>query len=160
MRPLVKKWRRSGIRCILYLDDGIFGSSEKTRTGLARRVVRHDLQKAGFTINVEKSTLHPVQVGVWLGFIINTLDFNLSVPTEKIRKLLRMIPRNLGENTAPHSAREIAKIAGTLISMSPAIGSLTELFTGKMYRFIDMSRTWDKKHTLDAGTISELKFWQ
>ena len=30
VRPLVKKWRGSGIRCVVYLDDGIFGSSCKT----------------------------------------------------------------------------------------------------------------------------------
>ena len=99
-------------------------------------------------------------MGIWIGFIINTIDFTLSVSTEKIRKLLRMIPRDLGGNTAPISAREIAKIAGTLISMSPAIGSLTRLFTRKIYSFIDTSCTWDRNHTLDHGTISELKFWQ
>ena len=158
VRPLVKKWRGNGIRCCVYLDDGIFGSSDKTLTSLQCRIIRDDLEAAGFTINEAKSTLYPVQVAVWLGFVINTIDFTFSIPKEKIERLQLKINESLLVRKT--SARQIATIAGKIISMGPGIGALTRLFTRKMYQFIENSNNWDGKHDLDGGTVHELRFWR
>ena len=141
----------------MYIDDGIFGSASKRSTAYACLRIRSDLEAAGFVINDEKSTLYPIQVGTWLGFVINTKLFTLTIPLEKIERLQKLISNATCAPT--NTAREIAKIAGTIIAMGPAIGPLTRLFTRKMYKFIDNSRSWDGPQTLCSGTREELMFW-
>ena len=157
VRPLVKKWRGEGIRCVVYLDDGIFGSIRHKITAMQSAIVKNDLLQAGFTINEEKSILQPVQRAVWLGFIIDTTNFTFSVTEEKILKLHEKIEFTLSEKTV--SARVVAKIAGNIISMGPGIGPLTRLLTRKMYSFIDQADTWDGRQRIDEGTYNELVFW-
>ena len=57
------------------------------------------------------------------------------------------------------SARRIAKVAGTLISMGPAIGPLARLFTRRMYAFMDDAPSWDANVTFTPDLTEELKFW-
>ena len=63
------------------------------------------------------------------------------------------------ENKQRFSARSLAKIAGTIISMGPAIGPLTRMFTRKMYGKIDMSSSWDGAQAMDSEVQEELRFW-
>ena len=157
VRPLVKKWRGAGIRCVVYLDDGIFGSQWRGSTSRQACIIETDLKEAGFTINEEKSILVPVQTAVWLGFLINTIDYTFSVPQGKIERLITSITKVMRHKYG--SARDIAKIAGSIISMGPGIGQLTRLFTRKMYSFIDESSMWDEKRVFNGGIINELNFW-
>ena len=53
------------------------------------------------------------------------------------------------------SARQIASIVGSSISMGPGVGSLTQLFMRQMYGFIEQSKTWDGRLELDQGTCDE-----
>ena len=158
MRPLVKKWRSAGIRCVAYLDDGIFGSKSFSLTSQHAKTVAMDLEAAGFTINTKKSNFYPTQVGVWLGFLINIIDYTFSAPQEKVNNLMRLISEALSIGMA--SAREMARIAGTIISMGPGIGPLTRLFTRKMYGFVEDMDTWGRKQKIDVGSTEELKFWK
>ena len=157
LRPLIKKWRGEGIRSVIYIDDGIFGSKSKRDTAFACLQVREDLENAGFTINEDKSTLYPHQIGKWLGFDIDMVQYKLSIPSEKISKLRESAEAMLG--TTRTSARKVAKIAGTIIAMGPAIGPLTRLFTRRMYKFIHDSPTWDRYYTLPEAVRDEMLFW-
>lgn len=53
-RPLLTKWRKDGIRCTMYLDDGIFGSKLLETTKKHSAIIQNDLARAGLTINLEK----------------------------------------------------------------------------------------------------------
>ena len=85
MRQLVKKWRSEGIKCAMYLDDGIGGSSSATTIALVCEKMLRDLCAAGLTINFEKSNFLPMQRGTWLGFVIDTKNMMLFIPSEKNR---------------------------------------------------------------------------
>ena len=80
LRPFIKKWRGQGIRCVIYIDDGIHGSSNKKSTAYHCLTVRDDLENAGFMLNEDKTRLYPSQLGEWLGFSIDTNTFKLAVP--------------------------------------------------------------------------------
>ncbi len=157
LRPFIKKWRGQGLRSIIYIDDGIFGTLSKIGTALACLMVREDLENAGLTINEEKSNLYPVQIGDWLGFTIDTLAYRYSVPERKVSKLMKAAETAVSYTKA--SGRQISAIAGLLISMGPALGPLSRLLTRKMYAFVDQSRTWDGIHHLDMDTRQEIDFW-
>ena len=139
LRPLVEKWRSQGIRTVIYLDDGICGSPSYERTKEISITVRADLDRHGLTINLLKSVLTPTKTGKWLGFIINTSKMTFSVPPEKISILLSMI--NLALTSPFSSAKDISRIAGRIISMSPALGPISRLMTRNTYLFIESRLT-------------------
>ena len=58
------------------------------------------------------------------------------------------------------SAKKIAKIAERIISMSPAIGPTTRLFTRQMYRFISSQPEWDLPALLPSECSNEIEFWK
>ena len=155
LRPLVKRWRGFGIRSAIYLDDGIYGSTSAQNTVSHTSLITSDLDSAGLTINYPKSVLIPTQVGIWLGFVIDTVTFSFYVPEKKLHKLITLM--NDVKNTA--SARQISKVTGNLMAMKPAIGPLVQLISRKMYSFIDNSPTWDTPHTISSGVTDEIQFW-
>ena len=58
MRQLVKKWRSEGMKCVMYLDDGI-GGDKQENVNKIRNTMVFDLISSGLTINFEKSSLIP-----------------------------------------------------------------------------------------------------
>lgn len=68
--------------CFAYLDDGTSGLPERVSAIAASLVHQKDLK-----LNKGKSVLVPVQVGQWLGFIIDTVKMQFRVPPKKIAKL-------------------------------------------------------------------------
>ena len=157
LRPLVKKWRGEGVRCAVYIDDGIFGSLAKRDTAYQCLRIREDLEGAGYTLNEEKSNLYPMQVGRWLGFIIDTVNFQFRVPDDKLTGLLGLIEKEVGVKRI--TARRVSKVAGIIIAMGPGIGPLTRLFTRQMYHFIDSAFSWDGSIGLTREVREEMLFW-
>ena len=158
MRPLVRKCRGEGRKCVLYLDDGIFGGRGYSRVKRIAEAVKTDLLNAGLTINATKSNFVPTQKGMFLGFILDTTQMLFSVPTPKLEKLMQSLRTVTERPTA--TPKEISRIAGQIISMGIAIGPLTRLFTRHMYAFIESRNSWFENKTVNEGTHSELTFWK
>uniref|UniRef100_A0A7M5WT73 Reverse transcriptase domain-containing protein n=1 Tax=Clytia hemisphaerica TaxID=252671 RepID=A0A7M5WT73_9CNID len=156
MRQLVKRWRSKGIKCAMYLDDGIVGDNSYFSLIQTRDLMLNDMRSAGLTVNFEKSSLEPEKNKTWLGFIIDTENMNFEVPTPKIQKVLKLISEAL--NSEFLSARKISRIAGNLIAMAPAIGPIVYLFTKQIYKFVESSFSWDKKRLLSLNVLQELEF--
>lgn len=55
LRPLVKRWRSRGPRCLVYIDDGICAAESKEQCSAAMSNIVSDLDQAGFIFNAEKS---------------------------------------------------------------------------------------------------------
>ena len=51
MRPLVKLWQGSGIRCVVYIDDGLIAATGSQDSNF----IKESLLQAGLVVNVEKS---------------------------------------------------------------------------------------------------------
>ena len=158
LRPLVKKWRAQGIKVVIYLDDGIFGSLRKTLTEKQKEIILQDLAMAGFTVNFEKSQMTPSTTGKWLGFEINTESMLFKVPLKKMKSLINIIQNCLSSDLA--TPRQISKISGHIISMSIALGNISRLFTRQMYKFVELRDSWDKKEFINAEVRNELNFWE
>ena len=50
-----------------------------------------DLERAGFVLSVPKCRQKPVQVGDWLGFILDLKEGRFMVPEAKVTKLIRQL---------------------------------------------------------------------
>ena len=157
MRPLAKQWRTMGIKAIIYLDDGIAAKKDKLLAEKAAKTIINNLTDAGFFINWDKSDFQPKQRGRWLGFVIDTKTLQLSVPREKLDKVKQEINNTTHRNTC--TAKQLARIAGTISSMQPAIGDIVRLFTRNMYAQIEARASWYRVETPLVGTLDELHFW-
>ena len=157
LRPVVKYWRDAGIKMVTYLDDGLGAQPTKSLAESATKLIFNTLISAGFCINHEKSNFTPVQRGKWLGTLINTVNMEFSVPTEKIENLktcIRTIIR-IGKS----SARDLAQVTGQLASMYLSLGSIASLFTRHLYSEIAQHGTWDTRIEYSQEVEWELKFW-
>lgn len=119
MKPVVKKLRTSGLLSTIYLDDLLcFGSSYEecvinTQTTIAL------LKSLGFLINYEKSCLTPNTKVQYLGFIVDSARFGLSLPLKKIIKLKNLIKGFQNRNGCP--IREFSQLLGSLTAVCPAV---------------------------------------
>ena len=109
-------------------------------------------------LNEEKSELYPLQSGEWLGFDIDMKSFVFAVPNRKIAKFLQLAAEAMSHSKT--SAREIARIAGLIISMEPGLGPLARFFTRKMYSFVDACNSWDGATRITSEVQTEIQFWQ
>ena len=158
MRPLVKRWRSMGLRCIVYIDDGICASGSRQQCTADTQQIVDDLALAGFVLNKQKSCLEPQQEGVWLGFLLDLLGGMFYVPQEKVLKLNRSIDAVLQSRFV--CARTLASITGQIISMSLAVGPVARLRTRALYCVLNKRRFWSDKLPLDGAALDELAFWK
>ena len=78
MKPVMAVLRRRGIRSMIFLDDLLLLSSSKEELAEITKEVIILLQRLGFLINEEKSTLVPTQIMAYLGFLLDSVRMTIS----------------------------------------------------------------------------------
>ena len=58
------------------------------------------------------------------------------------------------------SARDIAKVTGTIVSMGLALGPVARLWTRGLYRAIMQASSWGERNQLDEDAWREIVFWK
>ena len=128
LRAFIKHWRIQGIRAVLYLDDSfVVASSRQAMCSLAT-TIRSDLDRCGFSINEEKSQLDPHQVGEFLGYSVSVDLENGVFSVPQTHGLLNLL-HDIRSQHKCVSARAIARVTGTIISMGLALGPVARLFS-------------------------------
>ena len=88
LQPVISHLRENSYRVVIFLDDIHFIGSSVEECLSKLSFLRDLLQSLGFVINVNKSQLFPVTRIVYLGFIIDIVSMTLSLPDEKVDKIL------------------------------------------------------------------------
>ena len=101
--------------------------------------------------------MDPVQIGEWLGFVINTVAMTFQISEAKVRKLKSLMSSAIRDTSS--SYRELARIAGSLISVALAVGPLSRLFTRQMYLAIESHSAWDHTLHFSSALLEMLRFW-
>ena len=158
MRPLVRLWRSKGIKCVVYLDDGIIITAGFEKACLHSSLVRESLESAGFVVNAAKSHWEPQRGGQWLGFNINLESGSISVPAHKIDSLRDLIEQANCERTLP--AKLLASIVGKIMSMGLGLGPIVRLRTRCMYALLNNRVSWYSDLHITKDAKEELTFWQ
>ena len=85
LKPICAQIAAQGIRHSIYIDDGRISAASKLETQKALRFVQRVLKSAGFKLAVDKSDTYESvgQVKEYLGFEINTVSMQVSVPERK-----------------------------------------------------------------------------
>ena len=143
--------------CFVYLDDGISGSRDYISASAASNIQRSDLASEGFVTNEEKSNWEPVQIGEWLGFLINTIRLTFQIPPKKLEKLRSSL--ELLVNDGHSTYRSLARLAGFITSLSLAVGPRARIFTRQMHYAIHARPSWDGTFVFNDPLMQELKFW-
>jgi len=146
-----------GIKCALYLDDGIIDSDSLEICNINTKIALSDLERSGFLLNESKSNLIPTQTGEWLGTIFDTSSMSFSVPQRKIITLKDLLSQSLNNHFI--TPKLLSKIARQLSSMHLSLGPAVRLFTRGIYYFIEQRQSWYEKLLLDDNTKTELRFW-
>ena len=156
-KPLLSHWRRQGIRCHLYMDDGAGGHSTYEGAVEVGKTMLHDLKAAGFVPHPEKCCWTPSQEVEMLGMQFNLKNDCIKVTEKRVVKLKHCL--QIVKHSTVVSAREVARLAGYLLSMSLAVGPVCRLHTRAMYRFIESRTSWSACRPLTKEVADEVDFW-
>ncbi|XP_048776627.2 uncharacterized protein LOC125680870 isoform X2 [Ostrea edulis] len=120
LRPIVKFWRKRGIKIVLYLDDGFVFASSKHECLSVSEFIKSSLSEFGLLINIEKSVFYPTQNLEWLGILWDSKSFSILVPKRRLddtvaslQQLMKCFPKV--------TARQLARVVGKIMSMSPVM---------------------------------------
>ena len=160
VRALVKHWRRNASDIVVYLDDGWGCGFNFSECQKRSEFVKLSLEQSGFIVNEQKSIWTPTLCLEWLGLIWNASDFTLSIPDRRIDNVFQVL-QNAILKFPVITAREIAKVTGKIISLSPVLGNVCRLMTRYLHLVIIHRVSWDKRIKLDRDhpCITELQFW-
>lgn len=81
------------------------------------------------------------------------------VPPHRVDALRRLIDTVMDKNYYV-SARMLAIVTGSLVSMMLAMGPVVRLWTRAMYTDICQALSWDKRITLSLSSQTEVQFWK
>ena len=157
LRPLVRHWRGRGLKAIIYLDDGIVAVKGKDVATGESKHVKHDLESAGFVINIEKSRWEPCNHLEWLGFQIDLCRGEFKVPQYQLDKLKVQLCEIQKAQSVP--ARCLASLIRKIMSMALALGPVTQLMTRSLYAVLNRKAVWCQKLVLTPEALVEVKFW-
>ena len=101
--------------------------------------------------------LEPMQVGQWLGFVIDTIKMQFRVPPKKIAKLKSNLDSMISSGSA--TFRGLARVAGFINSLYLAVGPIARLFTRQMHATIQARSFWDCSFLLSPPLSEDLRFW-
>ena len=165
VKQLLGRWRRLGFRLVNILDDTLFldQSAQRMRDVILPTVV-DDCQHLHVQINYEKSTLVPVQRVEWHGILWCFDTGTAHIPGEKIDRTITLMT-DISQHPEDFTPRAAARVAGTLMAMSPAI-SCSKCMTIDCYKATrkparDSPRRshWDTNIALPIQVQQELTFW-
>ena len=92
LKPVAPFVRKQGIRHILYLDDMLIKGSSAQETMQFTQIAINLLSSLGFTVHKEKSMTTPTQIITFLGFTINSITRQVSLPPDKVTRTLTLLP--------------------------------------------------------------------
>ncbi|KAL9980102.1 hypothetical protein ACROYT_G008645 [Oculina patagonica] len=145
----------------IYLDDFLLLAATKEEAVKNTHLLVTLLQSLGFIVNFKKSSLTPSQVITFLGFKIDSTSMMLSLPAEKIYKILDSAHRLLAPQRI--TLRNLASLIGLLESSRPAIWRAPLHFRHLQCDLIwglQMNReSYDARITLSTSARGELTWW-
>ena len=135
LKPIAALGRELGMQIVVYLVGILLmaESQEKARDQASGFV--HLLQCLGFTINREKTVLEPTQCLEFLGFMVNTVSMELTLPPKKLKKI-RAESRKMLREVEQVSAHALSRLIGKMNATNQVI-PLALLF----YRNLQMDLT-------------------
>lgn len=152
--------RNMGIRTINYIDDFLFCfDPDDLRDGLHEWVWK-TIEASGFVISVEKSDRRPVPVVTHQGFVIDGPAGEFRATDSRREEVVRLAEEMAAAGVgAAVKARELARLAGKLTSLSLVIGVAARVLTMPMYFLLEERLSWNGYVVLDEPVVTACEWW-
>jgi hypothetical protein len=118
LKPVYAKLREDGVHIVSYIDDSFIVARTFNDCLASINKVTALLQRLGFIINCEKSVTVPTTRLEFLGFIFDSNNMTVSLPTDKVDKIVARC-KELKLSTVI-TIQTIAEIIGIMISYCEA----------------------------------------
>lgn len=163
MKPVFAYLRQQGISSFYYIDDSLIEANSFDACKSNAEFLVKLLNDLGFSVNMEKSVLTPSTRIRYLGHIIDSVQFKVYLPDEKIEKIISKCESVL-RNRKIHSIREVAKLIGLLTSSLNAInlGALhfRYLDSDKVRALAISNNDYEGHILLSEESIAEILWWK
>ena len=161
VRVLIKYWRSYAIKIACFLDDGLSIDFDKDQAIKNSKFVKGSISEAGFIANNEKSQWDPAKVIQWLGVVIDFEQNIFAISEKRIHSALKSIETILNSPNRI-TARQLARLAGKIISTKFVLGNVVRLRTHFFYRLIESRISWDKTFNVlhYNEVVNEILFWK
>lgn len=135
-----KELRIRGVPVSSYLDDGLTADQSYALCLWLIVVIIRFLTLLGAVFSLSKCQFWPSQTGDWLGFVVDTQAEQFKVSAGKLAKVKAVLTELI--NTAEVSPRLLAKVAGKIIAMGPAVLPAS-LYSRPLFQAMQGRISWD-----------------
>lgn len=156
LRPVISFLRTKGLKVSAYVDDFILLAQQELIQQQTDLMVS-TLEKLGWVINMDKSSLVPEMSKEYIGFKIESQERPvLKVPNCRVQKLRKDIKRVLAQQFV--KARVLARVIGQCIAMTKAVLP-GKLLLRNAYRLLAQKSSWEEMLLLNPPTKADLEWW-
>lgn len=160
MKPVIKLLRSCGFLSSIYLDDIYLTERNYSKCLESVHMTKLLLQSLGFLINEEKSKLTPAMSCKYLGYVIDSHNWCISLPNEKRSRIKTEILEI--KTLKKCQIRKFAQLVGLLVSACPAI-EYGWLYTKELERckYLNLKGhdDYDKEMIIPNFLHSDLNWW-
>ena len=162
MRVPLSFLRKKGINVMAYLDDFIIISDSYESCLRDTQECINLLQKLGYVINFEKSSLTPSQSIEHLGLVIDSTNMTVRITDSKCESITSLC-KQLREKQFP-TIQEVARVLGTMISYLPGVemGQLHYRHLENCQKMALFTTQFDYSKTmqLDNLALQDIFWWE
>ena len=160
--PLMKYLRAQMVSIVIYIDDTLILARCLSEMKKSMQMTIECLENAGFLINYSKSQTTPTKIIEFLGFMINTEHFEVSLTEVKLLSLRTCVEKAL--SCRKITIRFLSQIIGKIVSTFPCCDE-APLHYRTLDRFkvksLHLSKQkWNSLITLSSQCLQELAWWK
>lgn len=161
MKVVFSHIRNQGVGSFFYIDDSLLHSPYENICYENTVMLRNLLHSLGFLVNKEKSVFIPTQRIIFLGYLIDSVQFKVFLTEEKIQKILKSA--NKIYSLYNPVIREVSSLIGLFTSASCAV-----LLAPIFHRYLDIEKTlalsknndnYDGIMSLSENSRNEILWW-
>ena len=131
IKVMVAFWRNFGLKILSYIDDGLGGAASEAKAKVFSDLVIDTLVKHGWIVNSAKSSFEPSQREEFIGYQVSIALPAGSIDLSESRWVeLADVVARLKQKSAV-SARDIARVAGYIVSNRPVFDPMALLFPSR-----------------------------
>ena len=161
LKPLFSCLREMGYKSVIYVDDSLLVGQDYQECLENVSITYAKLVSLGFFIHPTKSILDPVQIIIFLGFILNSINMTVTLTMEKKQSILDQAKDLISASRV--KIRTLSKFIGHICASFQAVphGKLRyrQLEYQKIQALISCSGDYEGYFRLSRAAKRELQWW-
>lgn len=161
LRPVSSFLRRHRIVCSWYLDDSIVIAQQREQARADATFTKGTLQAAGFPLNERRTSTEPVQSGDHLGFLIDTVNNRLALPSLKCMQLqarAKQLTCSARRRARWVPLKALWSFLGQVSASLPAVRP-ARLFSRHLQLCLHAPSRYSDAVRLTSAALAELQWW-